>query len=64
MGLEKANSTEFDADTPHPVVIFMPEVMAWHAVFCKYDTFCIIGHEPSFILLPACRGPEHIWEAP
>jgi len=26
LGLEKANSEEFDAQTPHPVVIFMPEV--------------------------------------
>lgn len=26
LGLERANSTEFDAQTPDPVVIFMPEV--------------------------------------
>ncbi|KAI4374359.1 hypothetical protein MLD38_012364 [Melastoma candidum] len=30
VGLEKANSTEFDADTPHPVVIFMPEGSRTH----------------------------------
>lgn len=27
LGLERANSTEFDDKTPDPVVIFMPEVV-------------------------------------
>lgn len=27
LGLERANSEEFDAQTPNPVVIFMPEVL-------------------------------------
>lgn len=27
LGLERANSSEFDAETPNPVVIFMPEVV-------------------------------------
>lgn len=26
LGLEDANSTEFDSATPHPCVVFMPEV--------------------------------------
>ena len=26
VGMKDANSTEFDKDTPHPVVIFMPEI--------------------------------------
>ncbi|KAK6941059.1 Glutamine amidotransferase [Dillenia turbinata] len=30
LGLEKANSTEFDAQTPNPVVIFMPEGSRTH----------------------------------
>ncbi|XP_057970822.1 uncharacterized protein LOC131159715 [Malania oleifera] len=30
LGLEKANSTEFDAQTPNPVVIFMPEGSKTH----------------------------------
>ena len=30
LGLEEANSTEFDEKTPHPVVIFMPEISKTH----------------------------------
>ncbi|VFQ68654.1 unnamed protein product [Cuscuta campestris] len=30
LGLEKANSTEFDEETPYPVVIFMPEGSKTH----------------------------------
>lgn len=30
LGLERANSEEFDAQTPHPVVIFMPEGSRTH----------------------------------
>ena len=30
LGLEGANSTEFDEKTPHPVVIFMPEISKTH----------------------------------
>ncbi|KAH6823872.1 CTP synthase family protein [Perilla frutescens var. hirtella] len=30
LGLERANSTEFDAETQHPVVIFMPEGSKTH----------------------------------
>lgn len=30
MGWEKANSTEFDPETPHPVVIDMPELSSTH----------------------------------
>ncbi len=30
LGLEGANSTEFDEDTPHPTVIFMPEGSRTH----------------------------------
>ena len=30
LGLEKANSTEFDENTPHPAVVFMPEISKTH----------------------------------
>lgn len=30
LGLEGANSTEFDENTPHPAVIFMPEISKTH----------------------------------
>ena len=30
LGLEGANSTEFDPDTPHPAVVFMPEISKTH----------------------------------
>ena len=30
MGLQGANSTEFDSDTPHPAVVFMPEISKTH----------------------------------
>ena len=30
LGLENANSTEFDENTPHPAVIFMPEISKTH----------------------------------
>ena len=30
--MESANSTEFDGQTPNPVVIFMPEVYIYHEV--------------------------------
>lgn len=29
LGLQDANSTEFDASTKNPCVIFMPEVICW-----------------------------------
>lgn len=29
LGRKDANSTEFDPDTKHPCVIFMPEVWTW-----------------------------------
>ena len=30
LGLKGANSTEFDPDTPHPAVVFMPEISKTH----------------------------------
>ncbi|MDP6869961.1 MAG: CTP synthase (glutamine hydrolyzing) [Candidatus Poseidoniaceae archaeon] len=30
LGMENANSTEFDENTPHPAVIFMPEISKTH----------------------------------
>lgn len=30
LGLERADSTEFDAETRNPVVIFMPEVQIYY----------------------------------
>jgi CTP synthase len=30
LGLENANSTEFDENTPHPAVVFMPEISKTH----------------------------------
>ncbi|GIT10913.1 MAG: hypothetical protein CM1200mP32_04060 [Methanobacteriota archaeon] len=30
LGMEGANSTEFDEDTPHPAVVFMPEISKTH----------------------------------
>ena len=30
LGLEGANSTEFDENTPHPAVVFMPEISKTH----------------------------------
>ena len=30
LGWDKANSTEFDEQTPHPVVVFMPEISTTH----------------------------------
>ena len=30
LGLQGANSTEFDSDTPHPAVVFMPEISKTH----------------------------------
>lgn len=47
LGLEKANSAEFDPDTPDPVVIFMPEVCIHSELVLKknhkpYFGFCIL----------------------
>lgn len=38
LGLEKANSAEFDPDTPDPVVIFMPEVCIHSKLVLKKPT--------------------------
>ncbi|XP_061338415.1 uncharacterized protein LOC133285226 isoform X2 [Gastrolobium bilobum] len=38
LGWERANSVEFDAQTPHPVVIFMPEV---YMSFSPPFLFCV-----------------------
>ncbi|CAN6853872.1 unnamed protein product, partial [Brassica oleracea] len=50
LGLERANSTEFDAQTPDPVVIFMPEV----CIVPKQDNlFTLSVHSlNSFFTLP------------
>lgn len=32
LGMTEANSTEFAAATPHPVVVFMPEISTTHKV--------------------------------
>jgi CTP synthase len=32
LGLEDADSTEFNAATPHPTVVFMPEISTKHMV--------------------------------
>jgi CTP synthase len=32
LGMTDANSTEFAAATPHPVVVFMPEISTTHKV--------------------------------
>ncbi len=36
LGLEDANSTEFDSATPHPCVVFMPEVCIYTLQFISF----------------------------
>lgn len=62
LGLEKANSNEFDDETPDPVVIFMPEV--YISSFSFYF-FILLPHACSTRLcyILCVRAPEHIWEA-
>ncbi|KAG9459577.1 hypothetical protein H6P81_004085 [Aristolochia fimbriata] len=49
LGFKKANSTEFDSETPHPVVIFMPEGSKTH----KGGTMRL-GSRRTFFQTPEC----------
>jgi len=40
LGLKEANSTEFAAATPHPLVVFMPEISTTHKVSAVLLTGC------------------------
>lgn len=61
LGLEKANSAEFDPDTPDPVVIFMPEVCIHsELVLKKSQTIFWILHSQDF--KSTCRALKHTWE--
>ena len=50
LGMEGANSTEFDEDTPHPAVVFMPEISKTHM-----GGTMRLGTKPTPFLVDDCR---------
>ena len=63
LGLENANSTEFDENTPNPAVIFMPEISKTHM-----GGTMRLGTKPTPFLVDDCKirrlygGAEHVDE--
>ena len=63
LGMEGANSTEFDADTPHPAVVFMPEISKTHM-----GGTMRLGTKPTPFLVDDCKmrrlygGADHVDE--
>ena len=50
LGMEKANSTEFDENTPHPAVVFMPEISKTHM-----GGTMRLGTKPTPFLVDDCK---------
>ena len=50
LGMEGANSTEFDEDTPHPAVVFMPEISKTHM-----GGTMRLGTKPTPFLVDDCK---------
>ena len=63
LGMERSNSTEFDEDTPHPAVVFMPEISKTHM-----GGTMRLGTKPTPFLVDDCKmrrlygGAEHVDE--
>ena len=63
LGLENANSTEFDENTPNPAVVFMPEISKTHM-----GGTMRLGTKPTPFLVDDCKmrrlygGAEHVDE--
>ena len=63
LGMEGANSTEFDEDTPHPAVVFMPEISKTHM-----GGTMRLGTKPTPFLVDDCKmrrlygGAKHVDE--
>jgi len=63
LGMEGANSTEFDEDTPHPAVVFMPEISKTHM-----GGTMRLGTKPTPFLVDDCKmrrlygGANHVDE--
>lgn len=63
LGLEGANSTEFDENTPNPAVVFMPEISKTHM-----GGTMRLGTKPTPFLVDDCKirrlygGVEHVDE--
>jgi len=63
LGMEGANSTEFDEDTPHPAVVFMPEISKTHM-----GGTMRLGTKPTPFLVDDCKmrrlygGADHVDE--
>ena len=63
LGMEGANSTEFDEDTEHPAIVFMPEISKTHM-----GGTMRLGTKPTPFLVEDCRirrlygGVEHVDE--
>ena len=63
LGLEGANSTEFDEDTPNPAVVFMPEISKTHM-----GGTMRLGTKPTPFLVDDCKirrlygGSKHVDE--
>jgi CTP synthase len=63
LGLERANSTEFDEDTPNPAVVFMPEISKTHM-----GGTMRLGTKPTPFLVDDCKirrlydGVDHVDE--
>ena len=63
LGLDGANSTEFDEDSPNPAVIFMPEISKTHM-----GGTMRLGTKPTPFLVEDCKmrrlygGSEHVDE--
>jgi len=50
LGMEKANSTEFDENTPHPAIVFMPEISKTHM-----GGTMRLGTKPTPFLVENCK---------
>ncbi len=63
LGLENANSTEFDENTPNPAVVFMPEISKTHM-----GGTMRLGTKPTPFLVDDCKmrrlygGTDHVDE--
>ena len=63
LGLEGANSTEFEEDTPHPAIVFMPEISKTHM-----GGTMRLGTKPTPFLVEDCKirglygGADHVDE--
>lgn len=63
LGMEGANSTEFDEDTPNPAVVFMPEISKTHM-----GGTMRLGTKPTPFLVDDCKmrrlygGADHVDE--